>query len=331
MANVLKLNAMKVSVVVPIYNEEENIPHLYERLVKALDNQDFAYELIFVNDGSNDRSLELLKNIHQKDERVMVLSFRKNFGQTAAFSAGFDYATGDVIVTIDGDLQNDPDDIPRLIKMIKDYDIVSGWRKDRKDPFFSRRLPSQIANKLISLVTGVQLHDYGCSLKAYRRNVLEHIHLYGEMHRFIPAVASQYGVKIAEVVTTHHPRLYGKSKYGISRTFKVLLDLIMIKFFQTFFTKPLRAFGSLGVGSFFVGLVLALKLTYDKFFLGKDIGGRPLLNLSILLMIIGVQLVVMGILGEYLVRIYYETQSKKTYYLKEILVHTKEDVKDKKG
>lgn len=310
---------MKVSVVVPIYNEEENIPLLYEKLTDALKGCDFQYELIFVDDGSTDNSLQLLKDIQKSDEKVVVISFRKNFGQTAAFSAGFDYATGDVVVTIDGDLQNDPEDIPKLVSLMDQYDIVSGWRKDRKDPFLSRRLPSQIANKLISFVTGVKLHDYGCSLKAYKKDVLSHIHLYGEMHRFIPAVASQYGVKIAEVVTTHHPRKFGKSKYGISRTFKVLLDLIMIKFFQSFFSKPLRAFGPLGLGSFFCGFLLALKLTYDKLVNGQDIGGRPLLNLAVLLMIIGIQLVVMGILGEYLVRIYYETQNKKTYFIREIL------------
>jgi len=310
---------MKVSVVIPIYNEEQNIEILYEKLKDALNNQPFSYELLFVDDGSNDNSLNILKDIQKSDKNVIVISFRKNFGQTAAFSAGFDYASGDVVVTIDGDLQNDPMDIPKLVAMMDEYDIVSGWRKDRKDPFLSRRLPSQIANKLISLVTGVKLHDYGCSLKAYRKDVVSNIHLYGEMHRFIPAVASQYGVKIAEVVTTHHPRLYGKSKYGISRTFKVLLDLIMIKFFQTFFTKPLRAFGPIGLGSFFVGLLLAIKLTVEKLFWGKDIGGRPLLILSVLLIIVGFQLIAMGILGEFLVRIYFEGQNKKTYYVKEVL------------
>jgi len=310
---------MKVSVVIPIYNEEQNIEILYEKLKDALNDQPFSYELLFVDDGSNDNSLNILKDIQKSDKNVIVISFRKNFGQTAAFSAGFDYASGDVVVTIDGDLQNDPMDIPKLVAMMDEYDIVSGWRKDRKDPFLSRRLPSQIANKLISLVTGVKLHDYGCSLKAYRKDVVSNIHLYGEMHRFIPAVASQYGVKIAEVVTTHHPRLYGKSKYGISRTFKVLLDLIMIKFFQTFFTKPLRAFGPIGLGSFFVGLLLAIKLTIEKLFWGKDIGGRPLLILSVLLIIVGFQLIAMGILGEFLVRIYFEGQNKKTYYVKEVL------------
>lgn len=310
---------MKVSVVIPIYNEEQNIPLLYEKLKDALDNQQFSYELIFVDDGSNDKSLSVLKEIQKLDKKVVVISFRRNFGQTAAFSAGFDYSSGDVIITIDGDLQNDPKDIPRLVSMMNDYDIVSGWRKDRKDPFLSRRLPSQIANKLISWVTGVKLHDYGCSLKAYRKDVIKHIHLYGEMHRFIPAVASQYGVKIAEVVTTHHPRLYGKSKYGISRTFKVILDLIMIKFFQTFFTKPLRAFGPVGLLSSLMGVFLSLKLTYEKFFLGKSIGGRPLLNLAVLLIIVGLQLIAMGILGEFLVRIYFEGQNKKTYYIKEVI------------
>lgn len=309
---------MKVSIVIPIFNEEDNIPLLYEKIKKALNNMNNKYEIIFVDDGSSDNSLSLLKKIQSSDPTVVVIALRKNFGQTAAFAAGFDNATGDLIVTIDGDLQNDPDDIPKIVEIAKDYDVVSGWRKDRKDPFISRRLPSIIANWLISKVTGVHLHDYGCSLKAYKRDVLKNINLYGEMHRFIPAIASQYGVKIKEVVTKHHPRLYGKSKYGISRTFKVILDLIMVKFFQSFFTKPLRAFGSSGLLSFFIGFLLALKLTFEKFMHHKDIGGRPLLILSVLLIIVGIQMIAMGILGEFLVRIYFETQKKPIYFIRDI-------------
>jgi glycosyltransferase involved in cell wall biosynthesis len=310
---------MKVSVVVPIYNEEENILLLHEKLRNAMEKLKIPYELIFVDDGSKDKSFSLLRELQKNDKSVVVISFRKNFGQTAAFSAGFDHATGDVVVTMDGDLQNDPEDIGKLVAMMDEYDIVSGWRKDRKDPFLSRRLPSQIANWLISNVTGVFLHDYGCSLKAYKKEVLDNIKLYGEMHRFIPAVASFYGVKIAEVVTTHHPRIYGKSKYGISRTFKVVLDLIMVKFFQSFYTKPLRAFGPIGLLSFFAGVMFAVKLSMEKFLYHRDIGGRPLLILSVLLIIVGIQLVVMGLLGEFLVRIYFETQKKPIYHTKEIL------------
>lgn len=309
---------MKISIVIPIYNEEENINILYEKIKKVLCNFGYDYEIIFVDDGSKDNSLKLLKEIQKNDENVVVISLRKNFGQTSAFAAGFDYATGDIIVTMDGDLQNDPEDIPKLIEAIKEYDIVSGWRKDRKDPFLSRKLPSMLANWLISKVTGIKLHDYGCSLKAYRSDVLKNINLYGEMHRFIPAVASQYGVKITEVITKHHPRIYGKSKYGISRTFKVILDLIMIKFFQSFFTRPLRAFGPIGLVSLILGFLISLKLTFEKFFYHKDIGSRPLLILGVLLIIVGVQMLAMGILGEYLVRIYFESQKKPIYFIREI-------------
>lgn len=311
---------MNVSIVIPIYNEEENINILYEKLKSSLNKLSLLYEIIFVNDGSKDNSLNLLKDIQKKDETVVVINFRRNFGQTAAFAAGFGYAMGDVVITMDGDLQNDPEDIKKMIDKINEgYDVVSGWRKNRKDPFINRRLPSMIANYLISKVTGVFLHDYGCSLKAYRKEIVKNVKLYGEMHRFIPALANEIGAKIAEVETTHHPRLYGKSKYGISRTYKVILDLIMVKFFQSFFTKPLRAFGFFGLGSSLLGVLIALKLTFEKFYYKVDIGGRPLLSLSILLIIIGIQLIGMGLLGEFLVRVYFESQDKKIYYIKEVL------------
>ncbi|HXX58887.1 MAG TPA: glycosyltransferase family 2 protein, partial [Thermodesulfovibrionales bacterium] len=239
---------MTVSIVIPVYNEEENVETLHEELKASLEEAGIEYEIIYVDDGSTDRTLPLLELIQSRSPHVIVLSLRRNFGQTAAFAAGFDFARGDVIVTMDGDLQNEPKDIPRLLELIKDHDLVSGWRKKRKDPFFSRRLPSTIANWVISRVTGVKLHDYGCSLKAYRRDVIKNLRLYGEMHRFIPAVASWYGVRIAEVETTHHPRRRGKSKYGISRTVRVVLDLITVKFLQSFSTKPLQFFGSIGMG-----------------------------------------------------------------------------------
>jgi len=310
---------MTLSVVIPVYNEEENIQLLHAKLKEALVILDNEYEILFVDDGSTDRTLSILEEIQAGDKHVIVLSLRRNFGQTAAFAAGFDFARGDVIVTMDGDLQNDPADIPKLLERIKDHDLVSGWRKKRKDPFFTRRLPSIMANWLISKVTGVKLHDYGCSLKAYRRDVIKNLKLYGEMHRFIPAVASWYGVRIAEVETVHHPRMHGKSKYGISRTLKVVLDLITVKFLQSFSTKPIQFFGPVGVFSGFLGFLISLYLTGDKIFFGRDIGGRPLLLLGALLIIVGIQLIGMGLLGEMLVRVYHESQRKPIYVIKKII------------
>lgn len=314
---------MSLSVVIPLYNEEENIKVLHERLKRSLDRLNMEYEIIYVDDGSIDNTLSILEEIQASDQTVMVLSFRRNFGQTAAFAAGFDFARGDIVVTMDGDLQNDPDDIPKLLELIKTNDLVSGWRKKRKDPFFSRRLPSMIANWLISKVTGVKLHDYGCSLKAYRRDVIKNLRLYGEMHRFIPAVASWYGVRVAEVETTHHPRLRGKSKYGITRTIKVVLDLITVKFLQSFSTKPLQFFGSFGMAGGFVGFLILLYLSIEKILLSKPIGGRPLLLLGALLVIVGIQFIGMGLLGEMIVRVYHETQRKPIYVLKKVLGPTK--------
>lgn len=310
---------MTLSIVIPIYNEEENIRILHEKLKEVLDSLEKEYEILFVDDGSTDRTLSILEEIQAKDKHVVVLSLRRNFGQTAAFAAGFDFARGDVIVTMDGDLQNDPADIPKLLELIKDNDLVSGWRKKRKDPFFTRRLPSIAANWLISKVTGVKLHDYGCSLKAYRRDVIKNLKLYGEMHRFIPAVASWYGVRIAEVETVHYPRLRGKSKYGISRTVKVVLDLITVKFLQSFSTKPIQFFGPIGILSGLFGFLISLYLAIDKLFFGRDIGGRPLLLLGALLIIVGIQLIGMGLLGEMLVRVYHESQRKPIYVIKKIL------------
>jgi glycosyltransferase involved in cell wall biosynthesis len=310
---------MTLSVVVPLYNEEDNIRLLHEKLKGALDPLGQEYEILFVDDGSTDKTLSLLEEIQSHDNNVIVLSLRRNFGQTAAFAAGFDFARGDVVVTMDGDLQNDPSDIPKLLALMKDNDLVSGWRKKRKDPFFTRRLPSIMANWLISKVTGVQLHDYGCSLKAYRRDVIKNLKLYGEMHRFIPAVASWYGVRVAEVETVHYPRLYGKSKYGISRTLKVVLDLITVKFLQSFSTKPIQFFGPVGVFSGFLGFLMLFYLSADKIFFRHDIGGRPLLLLGALLIIVGIQLIGMGLLGEMLVRVYHESQRKPIYVIKKIL------------
>lgn len=310
---------MTASIVIPVYNEEDNVETLHERLKEALDKLELEYELVIVDDGSTDRTLPLLEQLQQKDQRMTVLSLRRNFGQTAAFAAGFDFSRGDVVITMDGDLQNDPKDIPKLLELIKDNDLVSGWRKNRKDPFLSRRLPSIMANWLISKVTGVKLHDYGCSLKAYRRDVIKNLKLYGEMHRFIPAVASWYGVRVAEVETTHYPRLRGKSKYGISRTLKVVLDLITVKFLQSFSTKPLQFFGPIGVISGLIGALVLAYLSIEKLVLGQSIGGRPLLLLGALLIIVGIQFIGMGLLGEMIVRVYHETQRKPIYVIKKVL------------
>ncbi len=309
---------MTVSVVIPLYNEEENVEILNERLGAAMKGLGSDYEIVYVDDGSTDGTLGLLEALQKRDENIVVLSLRRNFGQTAAFAAGFDFARGDVVVTMDGDLQNDPADIPRLLELTKDYDLVSGWRRKRQDTF-SRTFPSKVANWLISKVTGVRLHDYGCSLKAYRREVVKNLKLYGEMHRFIPAVASWYGVRIAEIETTHHPRLRGKSKYGISRTMKVLLDLVTVKFLQSFSTKPIQFFGPLGLFFGLAGLAISLYLTAAKLFKGIDIGGRPLLLLGALLIIVGIQFIGMGLLGEMIVRVYHESQKKPIYALKKIL------------
>ncbi len=310
---------MTLSVIIPLYNEEENVQILYEKLKESLTPLVKEYEILFVDDGSSDRTLSILEEIQSKDNRIVVLSLRRNFGQTAAFAAGFDFARGDIVITMDGDLQNDPADISKLLELTKDHDLVSGWRKKRKDPFFRRRLPSVVANWLISNVTGVKLHDYGCSLKAYRRDVIKNLKLYGEMHRFIPAVASWYGVRVAEVEVAHHPRLKGRSKYGISRTIKVVLDLITVKFLQSFSTKPIQFFGPVGIINVFLGLLISLYLSIDKIFFGHNIGGRPLLLLGVLLIIVGIQLIGMGLLGEMLVRVYHESQRKPTYVIKKIL------------
>ncbi len=314
---------MKVSVVIPLYNEEENVDELHRSLKPVMDATGIEYEILYVDDGSTDNTLNLLQKIQSGDSSLTILSLRRNFGQTAAFAAGFDYARGDIIVTMDGDLQNDPKDIPKLLELMEDNELVSGWRKKRQDPFLSRRLPSIIANWLISRVTGVNLHDYGCSLKAYRRDVVKNLKLYGEMHRFIPAVASWYGVKIAEVETTHHPRKRGKSKYGISRTMKVVLDLITVKFLQSFSTKPLQFFGPVGLLSGILGFLISLYLTFEKFILGNDISGRPLLLLGALLIIVGIQFIGMGLLGEMMARVYHETQKKPIYVMRRVITSDK--------
>ena len=311
----------KISIVIPVYNEEENVPILYERLKEVLDSLPYDYEIIFVNDGSTDRTGEILEEIAQKDKRVKVIEFARNFGQTPAMVAGMDYATGDVIITMDGDLQNDPKDIPRLLEKIEEgYDVVSGWRKNRKDAAVSRKLPSKIANWLIGKLTGVKIHDYGCTLKAYRSDVIKRVRLYGELHRFIPALASTVTSvdRIIEIPVEHHPRIYGKSKYGISRTFKVISDLFFIWFMKRFLQKPIHFFGLLGIVLFFLGALpftylVILKLT------GHSIGNRPLLIISVMFILAGIQMFTTGLISEMLMRIYFESQNKKPYVVRRAL------------
>lgn len=312
--------APKISIVIPLYNEEESIPHLCEALDAAIANYGQPAEVIIVDDGSRDNSFKLLKEYAARDPRFTVIRFRRNFGQTAAFAAGFAQARGEVVITMDADLQNDPMDIPLLMaKVDEGYDIVSGWRKDRQDRWIDRKLPSMLANRLISNVTDVKLHDYGCSLKAYRTEVLQHVHLYGELHRFIPALASQVGATVTEVPVNHRSRQYGRSKYGISRTVRVMLDLINVWFLGTYSTRPIHVFGTLGLSSMAFGVVIGLYLTFIKLFLGESIGNRPLLLLAVLLVVIGVQLVTMGLLGEMITRTYYESQNKPIYVVREIV------------
>lgn len=312
---------MDLSIIIPVFNEEENIGPLYAQLKEVLEGLGQSYEIIAVDDGSSDRSFAILKELYNQDKHLKVIRFRRNFGQTAAFAAGFDHSHGEVVITMDADLQNDPADIPLLLAEVeKGYDVVSGWRVERQDPFLTRRLPSMIANWLISRVTGVHLHDYGCSLKAYRREVVKGVQLYGELHRFIPALSSWMGVSVAEVSVRHHPRRSGQSKYDLSRTIRVLLDLLTVRFLLSYSTRPIQIFGGLGLLSFVIGMVLGGYLSFVKLALGQDIGTRPLLLLAVLLMLVGVQLISMGLLGELVVRTYYEAQGKRIYAVRELLV-----------
>jgi glycosyltransferase involved in cell wall biosynthesis len=311
---------VELSIVVPIYNEEESVNALHEKITAALAATGIDYELILVDDGSNDRSFMLLKAIAAEDERVKVIRFRRNFGQTAAMAAGFDAASGRVVVPMDGDLQNDPGDIPRLLAKIDEgFDVVSGWRKDRQDAFINRKLPSIIANGLISRFTGVHLHDYGCTLKAYRREVLDGINLYGEMHRFVPALASQVGAKVTELPVKHHPRMYGTSKYGISRTVRVVLDLMTVKFLLTYSTKPIQLFGKWGVYTLLAGFASGLTTIYMKIFEHFSMNRNPLWILTVFLLFMGIQFIVLGLLGELNARTYYEAQGKPIYVVREKL------------
>ncbi|MEE4134821.1 MAG: glycosyltransferase family 2 protein [Desulforhopalus sp.] len=310
---------MLLSVVIPLYNEEENIPLLYEELKGVLNGLEDQHEIVFIDDGSSDGSLTLLRKIQENDEQVVVISFRKNFGQTAAMAAGFDCARGEVIITMDADLQNDPRDIPQMLKEIRaGHDVVTGWRFDRKDPFLNRRLPSIIANKVISWTTGVNLHDYGCTLKAFHREVIKSIRLYGEMHRFIPAIASGMGISFTEVKVNHRPRRFGASKYGISRTIRVILDLLTVKFLLSYSTRPIQVFGLMGILCGGIGVLVAMIMTIQRQFFGVPLADRPLLFLAVLLIFIGIQFISLGLIAELQARTYHESQNKPVYYIKQI-------------
>lgn len=310
----------QLSVVVPIFNEAENIALLYERVSAVLEQLGQPYEIIAVDDGSRDGSFVLLRDLAARDARLRVVRLRRNFGQTAAFTAGFARARGDVIITIDADLQNDPADIPQLLAGLEQgNDVVSGWRKDRQDAFWSRTFPSRIANRLISWATGVALHDYGCSLKVYRREVLQNIQLYGELHRFIPAIASWQGVSVAEMPVHHAPRHAGTSKYGIGRTLRVVLDLLTVRFLLSYSTRPMQIFGLFGLVSILLGSLLSAYLAALKLLYGYSLSNRPLLLLGVLLLILGVQFISIGLIGELVIRVYYESRDRTTYVVREEL------------
>lgn len=309
---------VEISIVVPIYNEQDNVEAVYAAISSVLQTMGCSYEIIMVDDGSFDGSYSLLTRIASEDPALKVIRFRRNFGQTAAMSAGFDCAQGDIIIPMDGDLQNDPADIPRLIEKIHEgFDVVSGWRRDRKDTFVTRKIPSLLANALISRLTGVHLHDYGCTLKAYRREVLDGINLYGEMHRFVPALASQFGARVAELPVNHFPRLHGVSKYGISRTLRVILDLMTVKFLMAYSTKPIQLFGKWGIYTIFAGILTGTMTLYMKFYDHLSMNRNPLLIVTAFLLFMGVQFIVLGLLGELNARTYFESQGKPIYTVKD--------------
>jgi glycosyltransferase involved in cell wall biosynthesis len=307
----------KVSVIVPVYNERECVPDLTRALSAALDKSGEDYEVVFVDDGSTDGTGQLLAALPEQNPRFRVVQFRRNFGQTAALAAGFDHASGEIIVAIDADLQNDPEDIPTVLARVREgFDVVSCWRRDRKDPWLSRKLPSTIANRLISAISGVRLHDYGCTLKGYRRDVLEHVRLYGEMHRFIPIYASWAGARVTEVVVRHHAREKGRSKYGLSRTWKVMLDLITVKMLGSYSTKPMYFFGGTGLLACLFGSGFAFWTLLDKVVSGVKAHRNPLLLLAVFLFLIGVQFILMGLVAELVMRTYFESQGKTPYIVR---------------
>jgi len=311
---------MELSVVVPVYNEEANVEPLIGEINGVLRHLGKSYEVVVVDDGSEDRTFAVLSKLHREQPTMKVVRLKRNFGQTAALAAGLAYARGEIVVLMDGDGQNDPADIPALLaKLAQGNDLVAGWRFNRRDPFLNRRLPSMIANRLISWTTRVKLHDYGCTLKAMRKEIAKNLKLYGEMHRFIPAIAFERGARIAELKVNHRPRLRGQSKYGITRTLRVVLDLLTVKFMISYSTRPSHVFGPIGILSGVAGFLIAIYLTIQKWVYDLEIGGRPLLLLAILLIFIGFQFVTMGLLGEMLARTYHESQDRPVFVVGEIL------------
>ncbi|MFN8636369.1 MAG: glycosyltransferase family 2 protein [Chloroflexota bacterium] len=310
-----------LSIVVPIYNEVENIPELHEELQGVLVQLGRPYEILYVDDGSKDGSFGLLKSLSEQHPEVVVIQFRRNFGQTAALAAGLEASRGDIVIFMDGDLQNDPAEIPRLLQTMDegDFDVVSGWRKNRQDAEISRKLPSRMANWLISKVSGVELHDYGCTLKAYRREVIKNVRLYGEMHRFIPAYAAWSGATVTELPVNHRARKYGKSKYGINRTIKVLLDLMTLKFLSSYSTKPIQLFGGLGAVCFGLGFLSTLLLLYSRFFEDVRINRNPVALIAVFLFLAGLLFITQGLLAELVTRTYFESQGKSTYVVRTML------------
>lgn len=314
-------NDLDLSVIAPIYNEEESLLHLVRELHHALDPSGLSFELILVDDGSVDRSFSIMRELSRSDRALVIVGFRRNFGQTAALQAGLDFARGRRVVLMDADLQNDPADIPLMLAKLDDgYDLVAGWRKERKDAFLNRRLPSMIANRIISLTTKVPLHDYGCTLKAMTREVAKELRLYGEMHRFIPAIANWVGVRMVELPVNHRARQFGTTKYGIGRTLRVVLDLITVHFMQTYLVRPMQVFGLAGIGSAALGMLTCLWLVAQKLMFGQDIGSRPLLLLGVLLIVVGVQLLSLGLVADVLSRTYHESQNKRPYYVRHHIV-----------
>lgn len=313
---------MDLSIVIPVYNEYDSLDILYKSIHSALENKlELSWEVVFIDDGSSDNSYQKLKDLAVEDpEHIVVVGFRRNFGQTAAIAAGIDHATGEIIILMDADLQNDPQDIPLMLEKIEEgYDVVSGWRIKRQDTFFTRTLPSRIANWLISTVTGVHLHDYGCTLKAYRREVLTSFRLYGEMHRFIPAFASSVGAKLIEIPVHHHARKFGKTKYGLLRTFKVILDLFTVKFLMSYANKPIYLFGGAGVSLIAISSAILLFLFVRRVWFSTPVLDSPFFSMSIMFVILGFQSILMGLIAELLVRTYHESQRKPTYTIRQII------------
>ena len=323
--------ALKVSVIVPLFNERESVAELVESIGTTLASAEMSFELIMVDDGSTDGTIDLLCELQKTTPFMRILQLRRNFGQTAAMAAGFDYARGEVIVPLDGDLQNDPADIPRMVhKLHEGYDVVSGWRRNRQDNLLNRKIPSWIANFIIGKITGVQLHDYGCTLKAYRHDVVEHLKLYGEMHRFIPALAKWSGARVTEMVVNHRPRIHGQTKYGLTRSVKVILDLITVKFLGSFSTKPLHIFGGVGLLSLLAAWVCGSAVIYQKLFQKMDMTGNPLFLLTVIFIMTSIQFLLMGLLAEMLARTYHESQNKPTYILRQVF-ESKEYRRDNGG